>query len=138
MGYNHNNIIQGIRKLRAGHACFHRQTSVTWNDLTCMNLVVEVWNIQRQWCIILHENIVVIVNKHVHVGSSLMLWVRILFRARCTTLCDKVCQWLAVGRWFSPVSSTNKTDHHNITEILLKMALNTITLTLTLFATGNL
>jgi hypothetical protein len=32
------------------------------------------------------------------------------------------------GRWFSPdpqVSSTNKTDHHDITEILLKVALNT-------------
>jgi predicted component of type VI protein secretion system len=28
------------------------------------------------------------------------------------------------------VSSTNKTDHHDITEILLKVALNTITLTL--------
>jgi hypothetical protein len=28
--------------------------------------------------------------------------------------------------WFSPVSSTNKTDHHDITEILLKVALNTI------------
>ena len=27
------------------------------------------------------------------------------------------------------VSSTNKTDHHNITEILLKVAINTITLT---------
>jgi hypothetical protein len=27
-----------------------------------------------------------------------------------------------------PVSSTNKTDHHDITEILLKKALNTITL----------
>jgi hypothetical protein len=36
-----------------------------------------------------------------------------------TTLCDKVCQWLPVGRWFSsgtPVSSTNKTDHYDITE----------------------
>jgi len=42
-------------------------------------------------------------------------------------LCDKVCQWLATGRWFSPgtpVSSTNKTDRHDITEILLKVALN--------------
>jgi hypothetical protein len=58
--------------------------------------------------------------------SPLMLWVRILIRARCTTLCDKVCQWLATGRWFSPVSPTNKTDHHDITEILLKVALNTI------------
>ena len=46
-----------------------------------------------------------------------------------TTLCDKVCHWLATGRWF-PVSSTNKTNHHYITEILLKVALNTITLTL--------
>ena len=30
-----------------------------------------------------------------------------------TTLCDKVCQWLTTGQWFSPgtpVSSTNKTD----------------------------
>jgi hypothetical protein len=46
-----------------------------------------------------------------------------------TTLCDKVCQWLATGRWFSPrtpVSSTNKTDRHDIAKILLKVALNTI------------
>ena len=45
--------------------------------------------------------------------SSLMLWARILIRARCTTLCDKVCQWLATDGWFSPgtpVSSTNKTQ----------------------------
>jgi len=28
--------------------------------------------------------------------------------------------------WFSPVSSTNKTDRHDITEILLNVALNTI------------
>ena len=61
--------------------------------------------------------------------SSLMLWVWISIRARCTTLCNKVCQWLATGQWFSPgppVSSTNKTDRHDITEILLKVALNTI------------
>jgi hypothetical protein len=70
-----------------------------------------------------------------------------------TTLCDQVCQWLVTGQWFSPgslvkfplsvcqwlvtgqwfspgslVSSINKTDHHDITEILLKVALNTITL----------
>ena len=46
-----------------------------------------------------------------------------------TTSCDQVCQWLAIGQWFSqgtPVSSTNKTDCHYITEILLKMALSTI------------
>jgi hypothetical protein len=38
--------------------------------------------------------------------------------------------WLSIGRWFSPgtpVSSTNRTDRHAIAEILLKVALNTIT-----------
>jgi hypothetical protein len=35
-------------------------------------------------------------------------------------------------------SSTNKTDHHDITEILLKVALNTITLALTLYNHGLL
>ena len=46
--------------------------------------------------------------------------------ARCTTLCDKVCQRFATSQWFSPgtpVSSTNKTDCHNVAEILLKEVL---------------
>jgi len=46
-----------------------------------------------------------------------------------TKLCDKVCQWLAAGQWSSPgtpVSPNNKTDRHDITQILLKMALNII------------
>ena len=34
---------------------------------------------------------------------------------------------MAAGQWFSPFSSTNKTDR--LDEILLKVALNTITLT---------
>jgi hypothetical protein len=37
----------------------------------------------------------------------------------------------STGPWFSQstqVSSTNKTDHHYITEILLKVVLNTITI----------
>ena len=36
---------------------------------------------------------------------------------------------LRQGRWFpprSPVSSTEKTDHHDMTEILMKVGLNTI------------
>jgi hypothetical protein len=44
----------------------------------------------------------------------------------------KECQALAAGWWFSPdtsVSSTNKTDHHDIVEILLNVGLDTITLT---------
>ena len=46
-----------------------------------------------------------------------------------TTLCEKVCQLSVTGRGFSPctpVSSANKTDRHDITEILLKVALNTL------------
>ena len=42
---------------------------------------------------------------------------------------DKVYQLLAHGRWFSPdttASSTTKTGRHDIAEILLKVALNTI------------
>ena len=36
---------------------------------------------------------------------------------------------VSAGRWFSPgtpVSSTNKTDHHDIVETLLKVPLNNI------------
>jgi hypothetical protein len=47
---------------------------------------------------------------------------------------------LAAGRWFSPgtpVSSTNKTDRHDIAEILLKVALNTIKLKTNLTADDN-
>jgi hypothetical protein len=51
------------------------------------------------------------------------------------------CQWLTAGRWFSPctpVSTINKTDRHDITEIqnvLLKVTLNTISLTLRFYFT---
>ena len=43
--------------------------------------------------------------------------------------CDKVCQRLATGQWLSqgtPISSNYKTDRYDITEIWLKVALNTI------------
>ena len=63
---------------------------------------------------------------------TLWVWIPLMVSVLDTTLCDKVCQWLAAGRGFSPgnpVSSINKTDRHDITEILLKVVLNTITLT---------
>jgi hypothetical protein len=53
------------------------------------------------------------------------------YKKGCTRLAatsDKVYQLLAQGRWFSPgtpASSTTKTGHHDIAEILLKVALNT-------------
>ena len=61
--------------------------------------------------------------------SPLTLWVRIPLRR--DILDTTLCQWLAASQWFSPgtpVSSTFKADRHDITEILLKVALSTITL----------
>jgi hypothetical protein len=51
------------------------------------------------------------------------LYEQLIFAANCVK---------ATGWWFSsgpPVSSTNKTNHHDITEILMKVVLNTINLT---------
>ena len=54
------------------------------------------------------------------------------YKKGCTRLAiasDKVYQLLVHSRWFSPgtgASSTTKTGRHDIAEILLKVALNTI------------
>jgi hypothetical protein len=53
---------------------------------------------------------------------SPLMWIRISIRARCTTLCDRDCQWLATGQWFPPPINLTAND---IT-LLLKVALNTI------------
>ena len=48
---------------------------------------------------------------------------------RLAAASDKVYQLLAYGRWFSPdtpASSTIKTGHHDIAEILLKVVLSAI------------
>jgi hypothetical protein len=64
--------------------------------------------------------------------TYLMLWVWIR-AGEVYSIQHYVIKWLAAGWWFSPgtpVSSTNKSDSHCITEILLKVALSIITLTL--------
>jgi len=65
--------------------------------------------------------------------STLKLWVRILLMARYTLyniICDKVCQMTCSRSVvFSGYSSTNKTEYHDISEILLKVALDIITVT---------
>ena len=66
----------------------------------------------------------------------LKLWVRMSLMVRCTRNNNMKSLPLTCGmacRWFSPdsaVSSINKTDRHGITEILFKLALKTITLTI--------
>jgi hypothetical protein len=64
---------------------------------------------------------------YVYLIQSIQLRVRIpLSRGvQDITLCDSLSA--TCGR--SVVSSTNKTDRHDLTEILLKVALNTINLT---------
>jgi hypothetical protein len=53
------------------------------------------------------------------------------YKKGCTRIAaasDKVYQLLAHGQWFcpgTPTSSTTKTGHHGIAEVLLKVALNT-------------
>ena len=77
--------------------------------------------------------VVIIFNRCI---SSLKLWVQILITARCT----RYLMWKSLfvtntcGRSvvFSR-PSINKTDHHDITEILLKVALNTTILTLFIY-----
>jgi hypothetical protein len=53
-----------------------------------------------------------------------------------TSLCGEICQLLPAGRLSSVGNSAsfiNSTDHHDVTEIVLKVALSTITLTLAQF-----
>ena len=69
---------------------------------------------------------IVLIPIYIYVSSKPRSWRGVLD----TTLFDKVCHLLVTGRWFSLgtlVSSTNKTDCQDIVEILLKVALNTIT-----------
>jgi hypothetical protein len=54
---------------------------------------------------------------------TLKVWIPFSRGVLDTTLCDKVCQWLATARWYSLgtlVSSTNKTDRHDIVKIDVK------------------
>ena len=60
---------------------------------------------------------------------ALWFWIPLRWGSLDSTLFEKVCQWLAEDWWFTlstPVSSTNKTDCRDITEILLKVVLSTI------------
>ena len=63
--------------------------------------------------------------------ASTILWPHWLLISTCYTFPCPLCRWLAASQWFSPgnpFSSTNKTDRHDITEIKLKVLLNTIIL----------
>ena len=103
------------------------EISATMSRLLAMAVILNFWSASKSWT----------KKNHLMKGQSwsygswiynylfnrclspLMLWVWIPLIERCTTLCDKVCQWLAAGRWFSTciqISSTIKNDCHDITE----------------------
>ena len=92
-----------------------------WTQIMCMPTRNMIWIDRYHFCIkqfkVFQENCFV------------FLWLAML---STTTF---YCQGLATGRWFSwgtSVYFTNNTDHKDITEILLKVALNTTALTLNL------
>ena len=56
----------------------------------------------------------------------LKLWVRLPSVTKCHTLiCVKVCQWLVIGGWISPVEDTITYDHHDITKIFVEHCVKT-------------
>ena len=64
-----------------------------------------------------------------HSKPYVLLYLKLSSNIMWQVASDKVYQLLAYGRWFSPgtpASSTTKTGRHDIAEILLKVALNTI------------
>jgi hypothetical protein len=94
--------------------CHNNKNTIDWIYRYCCHVIVWFQRLPVSFCVFTNRKLSVL----------------------DTTLCDKVCQWFASGRWFSTsaqVSSTNITDRHDITEILLKVALNTIILTQTDF-----
>jgi hypothetical protein len=74
---------------------------------------------------------------------NINLHLEIKKNVKCTCIQHYVIKFVSDLRQVSdflrvlPVSSTNKTDRHNITEILLKLALYTLTITLTLYLSSN-
>jgi hypothetical protein len=83
------------------------------------NIPIQIWGRRGMWPYWIYNQCL----------SPLMFWGRFPLRASCMSLCDEVCQWLAAGRWFFPgtlYSYTTKTDRHDKTEILVKVALCTI------------
>ena len=78
-------------------------------------------------------NVMFLYNSYKPITNTMWISARLCkLQKRCIRLApasDKVYQLLVHGRWFSPgtpASSTTKTIRHDIAEILLKVALNTI------------
>ena len=101
---------------------------------TCISLII-----QCQWYVVFFKTEAKILVKQYEI-YFFIYWIylrgKIIFLYISKMHFDIVfhlCRWLQAGLWFSlgtPVSSINETDRHDISKILLKVAVNTITSTL--------
>jgi hypothetical protein len=97
--------------------------SVTWYNIMWLSLSVTWFNIMWSSLSVTWYNIM---------WSSLSVtWYNIMWSSLSVTWYNIMWSSLSVNCGRLVVFSTNKTDHHDINEILLKVVLNTITLTLT-------
>jgi len=79
--------------------CQTYQTALVLQDvLSQMHYVSEVKKIINYCSIYSSFGAVVVVCNQWLSPLTLRVWIPL--RARCTTLCDKVCQWLVAGRWY--------------------------------------
>ena len=109
--------------------------SETW-QINCWKDWINLYKLKRVVCtnskakFLLHVVSVVICNDNktnlLFIHGSSNEYIFICFLILRNKIKPKIC--LKVW-WFSPVSFTNTTDRHYITEILLKVKLNTIILT---------
>jgi hypothetical protein len=124
MSYHHHNksTIKKITVVTSGIS-EHRSVAVGRGNVLIMALVPTCLYIQGPYWLWSHG----CWNTAIYVISTYHHWC-CQFESRSGQgihHCDKVCQWLATDRWFSPgppVSTTNNTWPSDRTEILLKVA----------------
>jgi hypothetical protein len=125
-------VINSYDRYKRGYFACYRWIDIIWSiyqtvvsKTTLYGFIQYMLSLCIWKCILINQrNLKIYIFRYVSVFE-----IRVHSSFWCTTLYDKVCQWLAAGQWFSPVSPTNKNDRQTITEILLKVALNTQTLT---------
>jgi hypothetical protein len=95
----------------------HTVTDTTWRGYKCRQNTGE--SVLHIPLLTLHDEVINVDKTRVNQSYTYRYW----------HYTEKTCQLLAHGRWFSPStpdSSITKTGRHDIVEILLKVALNTI------------
>jgi hypothetical protein len=95
----------------------NRRKSPTCRKNVILNINYVILNINN---VILNINDVILNTNNVILNTNSV----ILNTNNVILNIQSISIFFSTGRWFSPVSSTNKTDRHDITEILLKVSSN--------------